>query len=142
MRDAATRPDQDAAQATLLGIVDALAAELRPGRPPRPARLESQLDRDLGFDSLGRVELIARLEQAFAVTLGERVAVEAETPGDLLRPLATAPAAADRPPATPRQTVQPGPKAARLDLPEDAQSWLDVLASYEAGGEPVRDDRS
>jgi 1-acyl-sn-glycerol-3-phosphate acyltransferase len=141
MRDAGTRPDDDAAQATLLSIVDALAAELRPGRPPRPARLDSQLDRDLGFDSLGRVELIARLEQHFEVALGERVAVEAETPHDLLRAVAAAPVVASASPPRPQPVLPPARSGAGLVLPEDAQTWLDVLALHEkahAGAVAIR----
>ncbi len=127
MAEVAERPDEDTTAATLLGIVDALAAELRPGRTPRPATLQSQLDRDLGFDSLGRVELIARLEQQFAVSLGERVAVEAETPGDLLQALAAAPPATHRAPAAPRPTAPAPSRPARLTLPDEAATWLDVL---------------
>jgi acyl carrier protein len=123
--------DRERGQTEVLGIVDALAAELRPGRTPRPATPESRLDRDLGFDSLGRVELIARLEQAFAVELGERVAVEAETPGDLLEAIMAAPAAAA--PAARRPRAKPMERArgaARLIVPDQASTWLDVLAFH------------
>jgi hypothetical protein len=40
-------------EAALLGIVEALAAELRPGRAPVPATLESRLDQDLGSTASG-----------------------------------------------------------------------------------------
>ncbi len=131
MADAAAQPEEAATETALLDIVDALAAELRPGRAPRPATLISQLDRDLGFDSLGRVELITRLEQRFAVILGEQVAVEAETPGDLLRAVQAAPAATERPRAQPRRAADATSKAAGLSLPEEARSWLDVLTFHE-----------
>lgn len=69
----------------LLGLVGDLTEELHPGRSGKvPLRLDSQLDRDLGFDSLGRVELLYRLERAFGVSLPEAILGEAETPGDLL----------------------------------------------------------
>lgn len=48
------------------------------------ATLDSPLDRELGFDSLGRVELIAHIEKAFGVQLPERSFSDAETPRDLL----------------------------------------------------------
>ena len=64
-------------------LVAELAAELRAGTPPR-AGLESRLERDLGFDSLARVELLARIEKAFNVRLGENLLVSAETVADLL----------------------------------------------------------
>jgi len=43
------------------------------------------LDKDLGFDSLARVELMTRLEKAFAISLGEQALFDAETPRDLQR---------------------------------------------------------
>jgi 1-acyl-sn-glycerol-3-phosphate acyltransferase len=43
----------------------------------------SQLDSDLGLGSLERVELLARLERAFAVRLPDSVVAEANTPEDL-----------------------------------------------------------
>ena len=49
----------DAAQ--LLALVDALVRELHPGAMRR-ATLDCALDRDLGLDSLSRVELLARIE--------------------------------------------------------------------------------
>jgi len=70
----------------LLKVVQGLVAELRPKQVAnQPVTLDSELMRDLGLDSLARVELLARIEQRFAVTLPERVFAEAETPRDLLR---------------------------------------------------------
>lgn len=46
--------------------------------------LDSSLDRELGFDSLGRVELLTRIEVALGVNLPESVLQTAETPRDLL----------------------------------------------------------
>ena len=72
----------------LLEVVREVSEELHPGGlAPRPPRLSDSLDRDLGFDSLGRVELIARTERVFGVTLPEDSFAEIETPGDLLRAL-------------------------------------------------------
>ena len=70
----------------LLETVQALATELNPHYvTPGPVTLDSILDRDLGFDSLGRVELLVRLERTFDVALAEQVLMNAETPRDLLR---------------------------------------------------------
>ena len=130
MRNTARQRDTDDDRtATLLAVVDAVAAELRPGSPPRPAGLQSRLDRDLGFDSLGRVELIGRLEDAFAVSLGEQVAIEAETPGDLWRAIEAAPAR--RTTATPKRVTRPRETGSRLALPDAAETWLDVLDFHE-----------
>jgi 1-acyl-sn-glycerol-3-phosphate acyltransferase len=73
--------------AQLLSIVDRLVAEVRPGTRS-PARLDIALDKDLGLDSLARVELLARIEQAFAVRLPDDLLGSAETPRDLLRAVA------------------------------------------------------
>ena len=79
-RHATDRPD-----ALLLELVRQLAIELRRQSGTARVNLDSLLDRDLGFDSLARVELLARIEQAFGVSLPEQALVTAETPRDLLR---------------------------------------------------------
>ena len=59
------------------------------------ATLDDSLERDLGFDSLGRLELISRLERVFGISLPEQVLANAETPRVLLQAVLTAaPAAA------------------------------------------------
>ncbi len=76
----------DDSTSTLLATIRSVAAELH-SRPEESVQvtLDSALERDLGFDSLGRVELIARIEHAFGVTLPEQVFAAAETPRDLLQ---------------------------------------------------------
>src|SRR5512134_3617333 len=49
--------------------------------------LDSSLDRELGFDSLARVELLTRVEGALGVALPEATLQTAETPRDLLAAL-------------------------------------------------------
>lgn len=71
--------------ARLLRQVREVAAELRPHLSQTPVTLDSLLDKDLGFDSLGRVELLVRIERAFGVSLPEHAFANAETPRDLLR---------------------------------------------------------
>lgn len=71
------------AKARLLRLVEDVARDLDPSRSP-VISLESRLDRDLGIDSIGRAELIIRIENAFDVSLPSRVLAEAETPQDLL----------------------------------------------------------
>ena len=75
----------------LLGIVQALAEELHPGQGAvLSVTLDSELDKELGFDSLGRMELLVRLERAFGVALPESLLAAADTPRDLLRALRSA----------------------------------------------------
>ena len=72
----------------LLLVVRQLSQELRPHGPALGTiTLDSTLDRDLGLDSLGRVELLTRMERDFDVTLPEQQVVTADTPRDLLRAL-------------------------------------------------------
>ncbi len=79
----------------LLGAAQALLAELR-GEPDRgaacglgeaggrtPVALDDSLERDLGLDSLARVELLLRVQRAFRVDLPERTLERAETLGDI-----------------------------------------------------------
>ena len=74
-----------ATAARLLATVGEVAAELHPQRTDSAITLDSSLDKDLGFDSLGRVEVLVRIERVFAISLPEHVFAGAETPRDLLR---------------------------------------------------------
>jgi len=109
---------------TLLAELLALLRELHPHARALPdLRLDARLDRDLGLDSLSRVELLARLEQRFRVRIPEQAGFAAETPSDLLRvlagatPLGSAPAAA----------VLELARSERLELPVAAQTLVEVL---------------
>src|SRR3569833_1376039 len=66
----------------LLASLQILVNELRDGGGG--VRMDSHRERDLGLDSLARVELLLRLEREFGASLPEGVLVEAETPHDLL----------------------------------------------------------
>ena len=70
----------------VLEQVRQLALELHPRRGRSlQVTLDSALDRELGFDSLSRVELLLRLERAFGISLPEQLLASAETPRDLWR---------------------------------------------------------
>jgi len=86
----APAPARDIA-AEVLAISAALAAELHPHlRRPGAVTLDSNLDNDLGLDSLGRAELVLRLDRAFKVRLPETLIGEVATPRDLVRAVADA----------------------------------------------------
>ena len=68
----------------LLEVVAAVAREARPNVEARPS-LDTSLEKDLGLDSLARVELVLRVEKEFGVALPEQALATSETPRDLLR---------------------------------------------------------
>ncbi|HHJ18104.1 MAG TPA: acyl-phosphate glycerol 3-phosphate acyltransferase, partial [Gammaproteobacteria bacterium] len=79
-------PDQTAKN--LLLVIQGLVAEVHPQRPSvETISLDSRFEKDLGLDSLTRVELIARVEKYFQLALPERSFAEVETARDLLRAL-------------------------------------------------------
>src|ERR1700744_3362524 len=71
----------------LFALIADLVRELRGGDPTSAISLSSRLDRDLGIDSLGRTELILRIERVFRVRLPISVMGEADTVDDLLTAL-------------------------------------------------------
>src|SRR3990172_6914333 len=130
-------PDRSTdAEAVVLDITRRLAAELR----SRPAAaggitLDSLLDRELGFESLGRVELLARIERAFDVSLTERALAAVETPRDLLRAVQAA-----RPghlPLTPTPP-QPSPPPGATDIPTAEVNTLPAVLDWHVRAHPAR----
>src|SRR5262244_1057807 len=107
----------------LINIVRELVRELRGQRGASlDVTLSSRLDRDLGIDSLGRTELVLRLERAFQVRLPTQVIGEAETVRDLLDALGEAKAVPDLvPAAAPVQSAVPA-GAAVSGSPSEART--------------------
>src|SRR6266850_6650258 len=68
----------------LLAVVAQVAREARPNVDAH-VTLDSSLERDLGLDSLARVELVLRIEREFGASLPEQALASSETPRDLLR---------------------------------------------------------
>jgi acyl carrier protein len=79
-----TETEAKAGADALLAVVDQMVRDTGHSRAVRAA-LDSSLERDLGLDSLARVELVLRVERAFNVSLPERALYTAETPRDLMR---------------------------------------------------------
>ncbi len=69
----------------LLQLVGALVRDIQPRTQELKLTLDSTLDKDLGLDSLARIELLARLEKRFNITLPAQLIMEAETPRILLQ---------------------------------------------------------
>ena len=99
-------------------LVRDLVWELHPHMQRRVAvTLDSDLDRDLGLDSLGRAELMLRIDRAFKVRLPDQLLVDASTPGDLLRALLAA---------------APGRIAAMEPLASEFKELPEVVAPFSA----------
>ncbi|HET8647006.1 MAG TPA: phosphopantetheine-binding protein, partial [Vicinamibacteria bacterium] len=81
--------DASALLPAVLEVVRALAAEAVGERAARAVHPEASLDRDVGLGSLERVELLLRLEDAFARRLPESC-VALDTPRDLAQAVAAA----------------------------------------------------
>src|SRR5688572_6477936 len=117
----------------VLGVVAAVAKEARP-HVDAYVTLDSSLERELGLDSLARVELVLRLEREFSASLPEQALASSETPRDLLRFLLAsagqAPQAADR-------TVASLVQAQGVRPPEHAQTLTEAL-EYHAERQPDR----
>ena len=70
---------------SLVAAMREIVAELHPHLGARAGvTLDSSLDRDLGLDSLSRMELLSRLERRFGVMIPEAVMANAETARELL----------------------------------------------------------
>src|SRR6185503_7526540 len=121
----------------VLSVVAAVAREARP-HVEADVTLDSSLERELGLDSLARVELVLRLEREFATSLPEQALASSETPRDLLRFLLAAqgqaPQAADR---TVASLAQIAPMSEGVRPPDHAQTLIEAL-EYHVERQPDR----
>ncbi|TDF67422.1 AMP-binding protein [Cupriavidus sp. L7L] len=117
----------------LLGIVRALAAELRPGaQDVSTLGIDHSLERDFGLDSLARAELLTRIEHEYGSRINEEALMAADTPRDLLS-LAAHGAAAAIPatmPAVP--VVQGAARTAAANRPPGSAATLMDLIDWHA----------
>jgi 1-acyl-sn-glycerol-3-phosphate acyltransferase len=127
------RPAENIDAGRVLAVVQAVAREARPHVEPH-AGLDSSLEKELGLDSLARVELVLRLERVFATSLPEQALATSETPRDLLRFLLSsagqAPRAADTSVASLAQSTDVRP-------PVQAQTLTEAL-EYHVERQPDR----
>lgn len=125
----ATNPDNNSAELStrVLQLIQALIEEINPRQASlKRVTLDDRLDKDLGVDSLARIELLGRIERQFKVNLPESTFASAETPRDLLRSVLG---------ATDRQEPAKLPEWNTADLaeseteatPESAQTLIEVL---------------
>ncbi|WP_191831121.1 AMP-binding protein [Pseudomonas fluorescens] len=109
----------------LLEIVQRTVVELRPQAEGLSVTLHSVLDRDLGIDSLARVELWSRIEHEFGVHLPENLFASADTPADVLYVLRSRHGA---------EAIRPLPSSDAIEAltttaqtPDAAQTLIEVL---------------
>jgi fatty-acyl-CoA synthase len=89
--------EREAIERRVLDVVSRLAGELGTLPARGAAAPGDALDRDLGFGSLERVELALRLEQVFAVRVGDAVVAETERCHDLVDAVMAASPVTERP---------------------------------------------
>ena len=106
-----------------LDLVQQLAAEIqRQQGTATDVELSTDLDRQLGFDSLARAELIQRAEKTFALALPPELITSIDTPEDLYRALCLATSQAPAPIVT-----APQPAVGQISLPRQARTLQEVL---------------
>lgn len=127
--------DSNPIEIRLLEIVRELAVELSPERGRLRVTLDTSLDRELGYDSLSRVELLLRLERGLNVRFSEQTFSAAETPRDLLH------AAVAAVPEKKAEALQPGRESAVLGATDAVPAGIDTLQevlAWRAEREPDR----
>ena len=116
-----------ASEGELLALVNAVAGELHRGRKGlRAAHLDTSLERDLGVDSLARVELGIRIERHFGHSLDAEKLFAAETPRELLLALAAAQGISHI--ELTARGAQTARDATLVKPPDDAANLVEMLA--------------
>ncbi|TNF54507.1 MAG: acyl-phosphate glycerol 3-phosphate acyltransferase, partial [Burkholderiales bacterium] len=121
-------------ESALCRLVARARQDLYPeGGSQRDVEPSCLLDRDLGFDSLGRMELILRIEAATGLALPENTLETAETVADLWQ--ATRHGKAGQSSATaavaaPAPSGLPGPSAGSAAALDEAGTLLEVLDAH------------
>jgi acyl carrier protein len=117
----------------MLAAVQAVAREARPNVDAY-VTLDSSLEKELGLDSLARVELVLRLEREFSLSLPEQALATAETPRDLLRFLL---ASAGQAPQAAETTVASLAHGTAVRPPDHAGTLAEAL-EYHVERQPER----
>ena len=109
----------------ILSVVQEVVEEVHSGfSAVESISIDSTFDKDLGLDSLSRVQLISRVESRFKLALPERTFAEADTPRDLLRAVL----GASQPAAIKTISEIKSLKLSEiLGIPAEAETLVDVL---------------
>jgi len=123
MQSSSTTNEANNAVIELLQVINVLVTEVQPHRPSKAITLDTSFEKDLGLDSLTRVELISRVEKKFKLALPEQVIAETESARDLLRAIQGT--------AMPRADLQAADiQAVALD-DAGADAWAEIKATPE-----------
>ncbi|HET6472573.1 MAG TPA: AMP-binding protein [Pseudomonadales bacterium] len=121
---ATARADDVALEENVLAIVGAVADELHPFGHVAVS-LDASFDRELGFDSLARSELLLRVAEATRVQLPDELLATAERPRDLVDAVRASPQVRAAPLSrTPQTAVTP---QAAIAIPATAATLVDAL---------------
>lgn len=92
---------------------------------------ETSLDRDLGLDSLSRVELISRVERAFGVVLTEAVFLNLNTIAELVKAIREAPQIKSHATGSMLGSMaSPDIMFEEIKIPSNARTMVDVLKAH------------
>jgi 1-acyl-sn-glycerol-3-phosphate acyltransferase len=121
--------EQNKAFNLLKELIGDLGAELHwPSSRVLALTPNTSLDRDLGLDSLSRVELAGRVERRFGVVLGEQMFLRIETVADLLDAIKSAPTYEVSPGASePLTEITHRMGLSDIELPMTAKTIVEVL---------------
>jgi 1-acyl-sn-glycerol-3-phosphate acyltransferase len=135
--DGSNSPEKGAepgSERDLITVISGLVRELHPQRYRYiDIRPSSRIERDLGIDSLGRTELILRIERAFRVRLPAQTIGEAETVHDLIEALGQARPTLERIAVE----LQQVPALPTVPAASEAQTLVEVL-DWHAAHHPDR----
>lgn len=135
MKNTTKENQPKAPEKLLLKVIGDFCQEIRPSHDAvEEVSLNSTFERDLGLDSLSRVELISRVESAFNLALPENSFAEAQTPRDLLHALSGVDV--DHPDIS--TVKEPSIQSLKTsDYPIHAQTLVDIL-EWHASNNPER----
>lgn len=85
LHDTATHTTSDPVRSIVADTIGSLYRQLHHAEPPTELDPNLRLDADLGFDSLARVELLARLERALGLDVPQSALNSAATVADILQ---------------------------------------------------------
>lgn len=123
-------------EARLLGLIDELVRELQPGQRIT-VTVDSRFERDLGLDSLARMELLLRVSDAFGLRLPDAAIQDLDTPRALLGVLDQAGGRALAPAVLPTAAAPVPAAPAVVPLPDHAATLVEVL-EWHAAHHPER----